>query len=161
MKIKAAPSNLKHIVLYGVVTAILVFSLKWLQWKFLIIENAIDIYIGLIAIFFTCLGAWVAMQIDRPNVQAIVRENTIDVEQPKQFLVDEVALKKLELTNREYQMLQLIAEGNSNADIAKILFLSLSTVKTHISNLYTKMEVNSRTQAIAKAQKLKIIPSPH
>ena len=161
MSTKVTSATTKHIILYGFMTAILVFLLKWLQWKFLIVENAIEIYIGLIAIFFTSLGAWAAIQIDKPKTQSKAMEKALIEDQPKQFAINKPALEKLELTNREYEMLQFIAKGHSNAEIAETLFLSLSTVKTHVSNLYTKMEVNSRTQAIAKAQKLKIIAPPH
>lgn len=147
----------RHIVLYGLILAILVFALKWLQWKFLIVDNAIDIYIGLIAIFFTVLGIWVAAQLVKPKIQTVIVEKEVIVAQPKGFTINETELKKLNLSNREYEILWLLAKGNSNTDIAENLFLSLSTIKTHVSNLYFKMEVKSRTQAIEKAKRLKII----
>ncbi len=143
----------RHIILYGLILAILVFVLKWLQWKFLIVDNAIDIYIGLIAVFFTALGVWVAMQLVKPKTKTIV----IEKEVPEKFSVNETELKKLDLSNREYEVLQLLAKGYSNADIANNLFLSVSTVKTHVSNLFLKMDVKSRTQTIEKAKRLKII----
>src|SRR5690606_21771895 len=129
------------------------FALKWLQWKFLIVDNAIDIYIGLIAVFFTALGVWVAMQLVKPKTQTIV----IEKEVPEKLSVDETELKKLNLSSREYEVLQLLAKGYSNADIANNLFLSVSTIKTHVSNLLIKMDVKSRTQTIEKAKRLKII----
>lgn len=143
----------KHIILYGLILAILVFALKWLQWKFLIVDNAIDIYIGLIAVFFTALGVWVATQLVKPKTQTLVIEKEI----PEKFSVNETELKKLNLSSREYEVLQLLAKGYSNADIANNLFLSVSTVKTHVSNLFLKMDVKSRTQTIEKAKRLKII----
>ena len=145
--------DFRHIILYGLILAILVFALKWLQWKFLIVDNAIDIYIGLIAVFFTVLGIWVATQLVKPKVQTVIIEKEI----PEKFEVNETQLKKLNLSSREYEILQLLAKGNSNADIAENLFLSLSTVKTHVSNLFVKMDVKSRTQTIEKAKRLKII----
>jgi DNA-binding CsgD family transcriptional regulator len=148
--------DLRHIFLYGLILAILIFALKWLQWKFLIVDNSIDIYIGLIAVFFTTLGVWVATQIVKPKIQTVV-EREIIVPQPEKFVLNETELRRLDLSNREYEVLQLMAKGFSNADIANNLFLSLSTVKTHVSNLYLKMDVKSRTQAIGKAKKLKII----
>jgi DNA-binding CsgD family transcriptional regulator len=149
--------DLRHIFLYGLILAILIFALKWLQWKFLIVDNSIDIYIGLIAVFFTTLGVWVATQIVKPKIQTVVVEREIIVPQPEKFVLNETELRRLDLSNREYEVLQLMAKGFSNADIANNLFLSLSTVKTHVSNLYLKMDVKSRTQAIGKAKKLKII----
>jgi len=147
----------KHIILYGLILAILVFTLKWLQWKFLIVDNSIDIYIGTIAVFFTTLGVWVATQFVKPKIQTVVVEKKIMIPQPEIFALNETELKKLNLSSREYEVLQLMAKGLSNAQIAGNLFLSLSTVKTHVSNLYLKMDVKSRTQAIEKAKRLKII----
>lgn len=144
--------DFKPILLYGAALAALVFALKWLQWKFLIIDNAIDIYIGLVAVFFTILGIWVATQLMKPKVETIIKEV------PEPFAVNEDGLKKLNLSSREYEVLQLLAKGYSNAGMAESLFLSLSTIKTHVSNLYLKMEVKSRTQALEKAKRLRIIP---
>lgn len=149
--------DFRHIILYGLVLAILVFVLKWLQWKFLIVDNAIDIYIGLVAVFFTVLGIWVATQLVKPKVQTVIVEKEVFVAQPEEFTINETELKKLNLSSREYEVLQLLAKGYSNTDIAESLFLSLSTIKTHVSNLYLKMDVKSRTQAIDKAKRLKII----
>lgn len=149
--------DFRHIILYGLILAILVFALKWLQWKFLIVDNAIDIYIGLVAVFFTVLGIWVATQLVKPKVQTVIVEKEVFVAQPEEFTINETELKKLNLSSREYEILQLLAKGYSNTDIAESLFLSLSTIKTHVSNLYFKMDVKSRTQVIDKAKRLKII----
>ena len=53
-------------------------------------------------------------------------------------------------------MLELLVRGYTNAEIAEKLFLSLSTVKTHVSNLFVKMEVKNRVQAVEKANRLRI-----
>lgn len=149
--------DFKHIILYGLILAVMVFALKWLQWKFLIADNAIDIYIGLIALFFTVLGVWVASQLVKPKVETIIVEKEILISHPEEFSFNENEFKKLNLNSREFEVLQLLAKGFSNAAIANSLFLSVSTIKTHVSNLYFKMDVKSRTQAIAKAKELKII----
>lgn len=149
--------NLRHIILYGLFLALLVFCLKWLQWKFLIVDNSIEIYIGLIALFFTVLGAWVATQLAKPKIKTVVIEKEVFISQPGDNIINETELKKLNLSKREYEILQLLAKGFSNAAIAENLFLSLSTVKTHVSNLFFKMDVKSRTQAIEKSKRLKII----
>lgn len=147
----------RHLILYGSILAILVFVLKWLQWKFLILDNSLDIYIGLIAVFFTALGIWMATQLVKPKIEKVIVEKEIYLETRPQFGINETELKKLNLSSREYEVLQLLSRGCSNADIADKLFLSLSTVKTHVSNLFFKMDVKSRTQAIEKAKRLKII----
>jgi len=149
--------DLRHIILYGFLLAALVLILKWVQWKFLIVDNAIDIYIGLIALFFTGLGIWGATQLYNPKTETVIVEKEIFIT-PSQFSVDENQLRELGLTNREYEVLQLLGKGYSNAQIAEALFLSLSTIKTHVSNLYLKLDVKSRTQALDKAKKLRIIP---
>lgn len=145
----------RHFVLYGFLMAILAFTLKWLQWKFLIMDNSIDIYVGLIAVFFLLLGVWVAKQLIKPSVETVVIEKEVVVE--GQSAINENELQKLNLSTREYEVLQLLAQGYSNAEIAERLFLSLSTIKTHVSNLFVKMDVKSRTQAIEKAKRLNII----
>ncbi len=146
----------RHITLYGLLLAMLVFVLKWLQWRFLIVDNSLDIYVGLIAVFFTLLGVWVALQLVKPKVQTVVVEKEIYISPAEEPAINEAELKKLNLSNREYEVLQLLTKGYSNAEIAEHLFLSLSTVKTHVSNLFIKMDVKSRTQAIEKAKRLKI-----
>lgn len=146
-------NNYKHVFSYGIILAVLIFALKWLQWKFLIVDNAIDIYMGLMAVFFTVLGVWVAIRLVKPGIRVVV----IEKEVPEKFQVNEMELEKLGLNRRELEVLQLLATGYSNADIAKDLYLSVSTIKTHVSNLFVKMEVKSRTQAIAKAKRLRII----
>jgi DNA-binding CsgD family transcriptional regulator len=149
-------SNTRHIAMYALPMAVLVFALKWLQWKFLIIDNSLDIYIGLIAVFFTALGVWVALQLVKPKVHTVIIEKEIFVPQPHDFALNEAELEKLNFSRREYEVLQLVTQGYSNAEIAEALFLSVSTIKTYVSGLLEKMDVRSRTQAIEKAKRLKI-----
>lgn len=148
----------RHIVLYGTAMAVLVFVLKWLQWKYLVTDHSQDIYIGLIALFFTFLGVWVANQLAKPRVKTVVVEKTVYLPHPEASGINEAELKKLNLTQREYEVLQLLTCGHSNTAIAERLFLSVSTIKTHVSNLFIKMEVKSRVQAVEKARRLKITP---
>ncbi len=149
--------NSRHIILYGLLLAILVFTLKWLQWKFLIVDNSLDIYIGLIAVFFTILGVWLATHLVKTKVKTVVVEKEVYVETSDENRINESELKKLNLSSREYEVLQLLAKGYSNADIAETLFVSISTVKSHVSNLFVKMDVKSRTQTLEKAKRLNII----
>lgn len=146
-----------HILLYGGIMAIMIFGLKWLQWKYLITDHSLDIYIGLIAVFFTFLGVWIATQLVKSKVQTVVVEKQIYLSHADGFTLNEAEFKKLNLTTREYEVLQLLSQGHSNAEIAENLFLSLSTVKTHVSNLFDKMDVKNRIQAVEKAKRLKII----
>lgn len=148
--------SIKHIIIYGSSLALLVFLLKWIQWKFLIVDHSIDIYIGLIALFFTGLGIWMALQFTKTKVEQVVVEKKVFLP-AEQISIDEDAIKALNLSPREYEVLQLMSKGLSNADIAGRLYLTISTIKTHVSNLYVKMDVKRRTQAIEKAKSLRII----
>lgn len=150
-----ASKERQHIFIYAAALAALVLFLKWMEWKFLLANNSIEIYIGLIALFFTILGIWIAKQLIKPKVEIKVVEKEVLVYPSPE--IDEAMIEKLELSAREYEILQLIAKGLSNDAIAKTVFLSVSTVKTHVSNLYFKLDVKSRTQAIEKAKQLKII----
>jgi LuxR family maltose regulon positive regulatory protein len=62
------------------------------------------------------------------------------------------------LSERELDILRLIATGRSNQEIAEILVIALSTVKSHINNLYSKLGTNRRTEAIAIARELGLLP---
>ena len=148
----------KSIFFYAFLMALLVFALKWMQWKYLIADHSVDIYVGLIAVFFTLLGIWVASQLTKPKIETVVVEKEVYIASPEEFVLNEAELKKLNLTTREYEVLQQLSKGLSNAEIGEQLCLSLSTVKTHVSNLFFKMEVKNRTQAIEKAKRLKLTP---
>lgn len=139
--------------------AVLVFALKWMQWRFLILDSSLELYIGLIAVFFTVLGVWIATKLIKPRHREveIAAEKERHSPQPNGFTINTAALEELNLSSREYEVLQLLAKGLSNSDIAGQLYLSVSTVKTHVSNLYMKMDVNSRTQALDKALRLQIM----
>ena len=143
----------RHLVLYGVLLAILVFILKWLQWKFLIVDNSLDIYVGLIAVFFTILGIWIATQLVKPKIEKVIVEREIFLEVRPDFEINETELKKLNLSSREYEVLQLLSRGCSNADIADKLFLSLSTVKTHVSNLFFQNGCKKAARRLSKKPK--------
>ena len=144
-------------ILYGLALALLVFVLKWVQWKFLIMDNAVEMYAGIIAILFTLLGYWVSKQWGNKTHPDLPEVSERAIPKTERIEIDQNALEKLQLSNREYEVLELIARGLSNAEIADQLFLSLSTIKTHVSNLYTKLDVKSRTQAILKARKERLV----
>ncbi|RPE12951.1 DNA-binding response regulator [Chitinophaga lutea] len=149
----------KHIILYGLCLALLLFLLKWLELRFVIIDHAFQIYIGAIALLFTALGIWLALKLARPKIQTVVVEKEVIVpHNGHAFTVNEKELARLGISSRELEVLQLMAEGLSNQEIAARLFVSLSTVKTHTSRLFEKMDVKRRTQAVEMAKRLSIIP---
>ena len=133
------------------------FLLKWLELRLIIFDHAFEIYVGAIAIVFTGLGIWLALKLSKPKVETIIVEKEIYVRSDS-FFLNEQALNDLNLSKRELEVLQLMAEGLSNHEISERLYVSLSTVKTHSRNLFDKLGVARRTQAIDKAKKLFIIP---
>lgn len=151
----------KVIIVYGLSLAFLLFLLKWLEFKFLIISHSFEIYAGAIALIFTVLGIWLALKLTKPKVETIVVEKIIEKEvfvNNTDFELNETEITKLGLSKRELDVLQLMAKGLSNTEIAEQLFVSLNTIKTHTSNLFDKLDVKRRTQAVEKAKLLSIIP---
>jgi DNA-binding CsgD family transcriptional regulator len=147
----------KLVLIYGITMAALIFLLKWLELRFIIINHSFEIYIGLIALLFTALGIWLAIKLTKPKVRTVIIEKPVYISPSETFELNEQLIRKLNLSNRELEVLNLMANGLSNQEIAAQLYLSLNTVKTHSSNLFEKMEVKSRTQAIEKARRLSII----
>lgn len=148
----------KPTIIYGLALATLLFLLRWLELRFVIFSHAMEIYIGAIALIFTALGIWLALKLARPKVETVVIEKEIYLSGIPEFRLNEHEFQKLGLSKREHEVLQLMADGLSNQEIASRLFLSLNTIKTHSSRLFEKMDVSSRTQAIEKARRLVIIP---
>jgi ATP/maltotriose-dependent transcriptional regulator MalT len=131
--------------------------MKWLEFRFMVINHTLEIYIGLIAIIFTALGIWLALKLTKPKKETIIIEKEIYVSDAE-FIQDRNQLEKLNLSKREMEVLELIAQGCSNQEIASQLFVSLPTIKSHSSKLFEKLDVNRRTQAVEKAKRLKLIP---
>lgn len=146
----------KSIILYGVFLALLLFLLKWLELRFLIISHALEIYAGAIAIIFTALGIWLALKLTKPKTVLIEKE--IFTPLSETFILNEKELMRLNISKRELEVLQLMSEGLSNQEIASRLFVSLNTIKTHNARLFEKLEAKRRTQAIETAKKLNLIP---
>lgn len=147
----------KWIVLYGFSLALLLFLLRWLELRFLILSHAQDVYNGAIALIFTLLGIWIALKIAKPKKETVIIEKTIYLQPEKEFVLNQTALEELNLSPREMDVLELMAKGMSNAEIAEKLFVSLNTIKTHSSKIYEKLEVKRRTQAVEKARQLSLI----
>lgn len=151
---------IKHrtVLLYGISLALLLFLLRWLELRFLIFDHALEIYIGAIAIVFTALGIWLALKLTKPKIERVVVEKEVYIEKTREFVFNEAEVTRLGISKRELEVLQLMAEGLSNAEIGNRLFVSLNTVKTHASNLFFKLDASRRTQAIEKAKSLCLIP---
>lgn len=145
-------------IIYSISLAFLMFLLKWLELRFIIFEHSFEIYIGFIAVIFTALGIWLALKLSKPKIETIVVEKEVYVNRNENFVLNTSLVTELELSKREVEVLSLLAEGYSNQEIAEKLFVSLSTVKTHLQNLFVKLDVKRRTQAVDKAKRLSLIP---
>ena len=141
--------NKKHITIltFGLLLAMLTAVLQFFEYRYFIGSLDTEIYTSIVATIFTAVGVWIGISILRKKSQKFDSQQAID---PK-------FLKELNLNSREFEILQLLSKGLSNQEIADKLFIALPTVKTHTSNLYLKLHVKSRTQAIHKAQSLKLI----
>lgn len=147
----------KWVIVYGASLALMLLLLRWLELRFLILDHATDIYTGAIALIFTGLGIWLALKLVKPKKETIVIEKEIFVPAEKEFVRNEAELEKLALSRRELEVLQHMAEGLSNGEIADKLFVSLNTVKTHSSKIFEKLDVKRRTQAVEKAKRIGLI----
>jgi two-component system, NarL family, response regulator LiaR len=151
----------KLMVLYAASMVLLLVLLQVLQYRFLLMSHSFEIYVFCIAVLFTGLGIWLALKLMKPKteIQTVVVEKTVMVKELSEadLLQIEKQKQQLGLSSREQEVLQLMAEGLSNQEIADRLFLSLPTIKTHTSNLFLKLDVKRRTQAVEKARQLKII----
>ncbi len=151
-------SKNKLIILYGASLAAALFLLKWLELRFIVIDYAIEIYMGAVALIFTVLGIWLAVKLIKPKIETVIVEKEVYINASPNFELNEAVLFELNLSKREMEVLELMSAGMSNLEIAGKLFVSLNTIKTHSSNLFEKLEVKRRTQAIEKAKRLNLIP---
>ena len=140
----------RTIIIYGLAMAALLALLKLVEYKYLVRDIPLEFYIGAVAVMFTGLGIWAGLRLTRPRI--------VEVEVGGPFVRDQAAVKKLGISKREFEVLELIAHGLSNQAIADKLFVSTSTVKTHVSNILAKLDAGRRTEAIAKAKEMRIIP---
>jgi len=144
----------KHILIYGLCGGVLIVILKLVEYRFLVIQHSFEIYGGLIALLFAVLGIWFGLKLSKNKETVIVRE----VPAPQFFTLNETRLRELGITRRELEILELIANGLSNREIAEKLFVSENTVKTHSSRLFDKLSARRRTQAVQMGKELGLIP---
>lgn len=142
----------RQLLYYGIAMAVLLFVLRWLELRLLIFTHSFEIYAGMIAVIFTALGIWLAMKLTKPKTIVVEKEK------PAVFVFNRSECENLGISKRELEVLQLMANGMSNNEIAEALFVSTNTVKTHGTRLFEKLEVGRRTQAIEKAKRLGLIP---
>jgi NarL family two-component system response regulator LiaR len=150
----------RHVLIFGLVGGILVTLLKWSEYKFLIIEHSFEIYGGLIALIFAALGIWLGLRMTGKRPAVVVQEvvQEVRVEGGTPFVPDARKREDLGITPREFEILQLVAEGLSNREIAGKLFVSENTVKTHCARAFDKLGAARRTQAVQRGKELGLLP---
>lgn len=141
-------------ILYGLSLGLLLAALQFFQYRLLVLQHAEQWYVGLVALLFTAVGIWAGRKLTRKKT-LLSADGTFDGVSP--FRPKEDVLEKLGITPREFEVLELIAQGLSNQEIANRLFISLNTVKTHTSNVLSKLDAQRRTQAIQKAKALGLL----
>ena len=146
----------KYVLLYGLLGGILIAGLRFIEYRWLVVEHSVEIYGGLVAAVFASVGIWLGLRLTRHTETVVVRE--VMVPAPADFVRDERKVESLGITPRELEILQLIAEGLSNKEIAERAFVSENTVKTHSSRVFEKLGARRRTQAVQLAKQLRLIP---
>jgi DNA-binding CsgD family transcriptional regulator len=145
----------KHILIYGVCGGLLIGLLKLIEYRFLVLERSLEIYGGLVALLFASVGIWLGLKFTKTKETVVVKEVPVLT---REFVRDQTRLQELGITAREFEILELIAGGMSNREIAEKLFVSENTVKTHSSRLFDKLSAKRRTQAVQIAKQLRLIP---
>jgi DNA-binding CsgD family transcriptional regulator len=135
----------RTIILYAVALALAAFALNWLEYRYYARAFSTEIYIGLLAIGFVALGIWAGVKLTPRRAGG------------EPFTRNDAAVRSLGLSPRECEILELLASGESNKEMARRLGISPNTVKTHIARVYEKLEVQKRVQAIEKARFLALI----
>ena len=131
----------RTILIYGALLAAGAFGLQWLEFQFVVRTHTTETYLVLIAIAFMGLGVWVGARLFRRSAATPFEPNTR-------------VRETLGVSDREFEVLTLLAQGRSNKEIAKQLDVSPNTVKTHVASLFAKLEAKRRTEAILRAREL-------
>jgi DNA-binding NarL/FixJ family response regulator len=135
---------LKIIFLYGLILAAAAFALQWIEYQYYLKIYPNEIYIILIATLFAALGIWVGYRLTARNAAQPFERNV-------------AAQKSLGISKRELEVLDALALGQSNKEIARSLEISPNTIKTHVSHIFEKLAVDRRVLAIEKARALHLI----
>ena len=146
----------KPVLFYGLLGGALIALLRTIEYRYLVLEHSVEIYGGLVALVFVSLGIWLGLRITGRKERVVVRE--VAVPAPAAFTRNEEKLAAIGMTPRELEILELIAAGLSNREIAERVFVSENTVKTHSSRVFEKLGARRRTQAVQRAKEFGLIP---
>jgi len=138
---------------YALAMGILLVLMHWLEFRFLFMSHSFELYAGAIALIFTLLGIWLAKSL----LALKQKSHHKDFGEGIQTGINLQECSKAGISKREMEVLERMAKGYSNAEIASELFVSLNTVKTHVSSILSKLNVVRRTQAVEKAKRLGLL----
>lgn len=130
---------------YGALIALVSLAMQWLDWRHVTWFMATEVYVLAVAVIFVAFGIWLGVRLTPRRA-------------PADFQRNDRALASLGISPRELEVLDLLATGKPNKVIARDLGVSPNTVKTHMARLFAKLEASSRTEAIAKARALRLLP---
>ena len=154
----------RHVLIFGLVGGLLIATLQYTEYRFVVIEHSVEIYGALVAILFAAFGIWLGLRITRRRETVretvVVREVLVPAEAPalEPFAPNMAQQQTLGITARELEILTLIAQGFSNREIATQLFVSENTVKTHCARAFDKLGAVRRTQAVQRGKELGLLP---
>jgi two-component system, NarL family, response regulator LiaR len=148
----------KTVLAYGLLGGVLIAALKMVEYRFLVLEHSLEIYGGIVALIFSGLGIWLGLKLTRTREVVVVKEVPVEVRVAGPFQRNEARREQLGITPRELEILEAIAAGLSNREIAERLFVSENTVKTHAGSVFEKLAAKRRTQAVQLAKEAGLIP---
>lgn len=131
----------------------LIALLKLVEYRFLVVEHSLEIYGGIVAAVFAAVGIWLGLKLTK--TRTVIQEIRVP---STPFVRDSQRVEALGITPRELEILELMASGLSNREMADRLFVSENTVKTHSSRLFGKLNARRRTQAVQIAKERGLIP---
>jgi DNA-binding CsgD family transcriptional regulator len=152
----------RHVVIFGLVGGLLIATLQYTEYRFVVIEHSVELYSALVAILFAAFGIWLGLRITRSRETiretVVVREVLVPAEALAPFAPNTARQQTLGITARELEILTLVARGMSNREIAASLFVSENTVKTHCARAFDKLGAARRTQAVQRGKELGLLP---
>lgn len=135
----------KNSIKYGLLLALALITFKALEYSYFSYKITLDMYLAIVSLIFLFVGSLVGLRLNNKK-KKLNQKNYSITSQSNELLSD-----------RELEVLLLMAQGHTNQQIADQLFVSINTTKTHLSNIYSKLNVENRTQAVSEAKKLNII----
>lgn len=141
-----------YILKFGLIIGLILIILKLSKYSVVTVYGNYELIIGIIALVFLLIGFMISRKYFYKENE-VIREVLINGEKN----LDSDRIKEIGLSKREYEVLELVSKGLTNKEIGEKLFLSESTIKTHVSNIFVKLDAKRRTEAIRIAKEQNII----